>query len=52
MWKHFQRKNSERSGFELGLYIANEVPKMHEMRLEYTYGEGKSRFMINFKNIL
>ncbi|HEO99574.1 MAG: HAMP domain-containing histidine kinase [Campylobacterales bacterium] len=47
-----EKKNSGRSGFGLGLYIANEVLKMHDMGLEYSYSEGKNRFTINFKNIL
>lgn len=46
------KKNSNGSGFGLGLYIVKEVLNMHSMGLEYSYGEGKNRFTIHFKNIL
>ena len=47
-----EKKSGRTTGFGLGLYIANEVLRMHDMGFEYAYGEGKNRFTINFKNIL
>jgi two-component system OmpR family sensor kinase len=47
-----QKKSSDNTGFGLGLYIANEVIRMHGMKFEYSYEKGKNRFIINFKNRL
>lgn len=47
-----EKKSTHASGFGLGLYIANEVLRMHGMGFGYAYAEGKNRFIIDFKNIL
>jgi two-component system OmpR family sensor kinase len=39
-----EKKNS--SGFGLGLYIVNEILKLHQFKLEYNYQDGINSFII------
>jgi two-component system OmpR family sensor kinase len=42
-----EKKNS--SGFGLGLYIVNEIAKLHKFKLEYEYKDGKNHFILILK---
>lgn len=40
-----EKKNSQ--GFGLGLYIVNEIAKLHQFKLEYKYENGENCFILN-----
>jgi two-component system OmpR family sensor kinase len=45
-----KKEGPSHEGFGLGLYIVNEVLRMHQMGFAYHYETGKNHFTINLKN--